>query len=124
MAAQEHNPATVAGATAMLALGLFALLAPLAEAAGPAAKTDQPVKAQSDEPRRIPGQPLCAALPRSPWISLRELETRLAEGGLVLVKLRFGEDRCYAATARDAGGAMHLLAIHPVTAEIVARSKF
>jgi hypothetical protein len=78
---------------------------------------------QTDEPQRIPGQPICAALPRSPWISPREVATRLAESGLVLVKLRFGEDRCYAATARDAGGALHLLAIHPVTAEIVAHKK-
>lgn len=123
MALDEHIPPIAAGLTATLALGFFVLLAPLAEAAGPTAKAEPAAKGASDEPRRIPGQPICAALPRSPWVSLREVETRLAESGLVLVKLRFGEDRCYAATARDAGGAVHVLAIHPVTAEIVARSK-
>jgi hypothetical protein len=61
----------------------------------------------------------CASLPRLHWLSAEEVELRLRERGYHLVRLRMGDDKCYAAVVRDSGGRLRDFLMHPVTAEIV-----
>lgn len=100
---------------------LGALMLVLASAfAGPAlgatAKaTDKPVHKPVDKPPN----PFCASVPRLNWLSAEEVELRLKEQGLSLVRLRLADDKCYAVQVRDASGQTRDLIVHPVTAEIM-----
>ena len=61
----------------------------------------------------------CASLPRLQWLSAEEVEASLKERGFNLIRLRLADDKCYRVVVRDAGGKLHDLLLHPVTAKIV-----
>ena len=56
----------------------------------------------------------CETLPRADWMSWQEVEARLKENGMRLVRLRMGDDRCYSVVALDGHGEYRTLLMHPV----------
>jgi|GEM_PF-2872679 len=65
----------------------------------------------------------CPSLPGSSWMSWVEVESRLKDQGLRMVRLRISEDRCYDVMVIDGHGQNHTLLINPVTAKIIVQRK-
>ncbi|KAF0231453.1 MAG: hypothetical protein FD175_754 [Beijerinckiaceae bacterium] len=102
------------------ALSLVLVSSLAVPALGAAAKVvDKAADKAVHKPVGKPPNPFCASVPRLNWLSAEEVEMRLREQGLSLVRLRLADDKCYAVLVRDASGQTRDLILHPVTAEIV-----